>query len=93
MLLDDATSAMDAQTEDHFWKAFRKEHPDALCLAVTHRLKTIETSDLILVLENGVLAEKGTHTELMARNGVYKQIYERQKLKEELGGGAEKNAN
>ena len=85
LLLDDATSAMDAQTEDHFWKAFRKEHPDALCLAVTHRLKTIETSDLILVLENGALAEKGTHAELIAQSGIYRQIYERQKLQEELG--------
>jgi ABC-type multidrug transport system fused ATPase/permease subunit len=85
LLLDDATSAMDAQTEDHFWKAFRKEHPDALCLAVTHRAKTIETSDLILVLEEGRLAEKGSHAELMALGGIYKQIYERQKLVEEIG--------
>ena len=85
LLLDDATSAMDAQTEDHFWKAFRKEHPDALCLAVTHRARTIETSDLILVLDEGRLAEQGGHAELMARGGLYKQIYERQKLMEEIG--------
>jgi ATP-binding cassette subfamily B multidrug efflux pump len=88
LLLDDATSAMDAQTEHHFWTAFRKEHPDALCLAVTHRVKTIETSDLILVLEEGRLVEKGTHVELIAKGGLYKQIYERTKLREELGGPA-----
>ncbi len=88
LLLDDATSAMDAQTEHQFWQAFRKEHPDALCLAVTHRAKTIETSDLILVLEDGRLAERGTHSELMAANGLYRQIYERRKLAEELGGPA-----
>ncbi len=86
LLLDDATSAMDAQTEHLFWKAFRREHPDALCLAVTHRARTIETSDLILVLEDGRLAEQGTHDELMANGGPYRQIYERQKLREELGG-------
>ena len=85
LLLDDATSAMDAQTEHLFWHAFRREHPDALCLAVTHRAKTIETSDLILVLEDGKLAEQGTHHELMALNGLYRQIYERRKLEEELG--------
>ncbi|MBI4803427.1 MAG: ABC transporter ATP-binding protein [Elusimicrobia bacterium] len=84
LLLDDATSAMDAQTEDNFWHDFRKELPDAICLIVTHRVKTIEHSDLILTLDEGRLAEKGTHAELMALNGLYKQIYERQKLEEEL---------
>ncbi len=88
LLLDDATSAMDAQTEHLFWQAFRREHPEALCLAVTHRVNTIETSDLILVLDEGRLAEKGTHAELIAAGGVYRQIYERQKLQEELGPAA-----
>jgi len=92
LLLDDATSAMDAQTEHHFWQAFRREHPDALCLAVTHRVNTIETSDLILVLDEGKLAEQGTHAQLLARGGLYKQIYERTKLREELGGGGGGNA-
>jgi len=84
LLFDDATSAMDAQTEDNFWKAFRKELPEAICLIVTHRVKTIEHADLILTLDEGRLAEKGTHAELLALNGVYKQIYERRKLEEEF---------
>ncbi|MCX5785432.1 MAG: ABC transporter ATP-binding protein [Elusimicrobia bacterium] len=84
LLLDDATSAMDAQTEDNFWRDFRKAMPETICLIVTHRVKTIEHSDLILTLDEGRLAEKGTHTELMALNGLYKQIYERRKLEEEL---------
>lgn len=87
LLLDDATSAMDAQTEHNFWTAFRREHPDALCLAVTHRVKTIETSDLILVMDEGRLAEQGTHGELLRDGTLYRQIYERSKLAEELGGG------
>lgn len=85
LLLDDATSAMDAQTEDSFWKAFRKELPDTICLAVTHRARTIETSDLILAMSEGRIAERGTHTELIALNGLYKQIYERTRLEEEIG--------
>jgi ATP-binding cassette subfamily B protein len=76
---------MDAQTEDAFWKAFRKELPDTICLAVTHRARTIETSDLILTLSEGRIAERGTHSELLALNGLYKQIYERTKLEEEIG--------
>ncbi len=86
LLLDDATSAMDAQTEHNFWLAFRREHPDALCLAVTHRVKTIETSDLILVMDEGRLAEQGSHSELLRGGTLYRQIYERSKLAEELGG-------
>jgi ATP-binding cassette subfamily B protein len=87
LLFDDATSAMDAQTEENFWKAFRAELPDAICLIVTHRLKTIEHADFILTLDEGRLAEKGTHAELMALNGLYRQIYERRKLQQELGAG------
>ncbi|MCX5791183.1 MAG: ABC transporter ATP-binding protein [Elusimicrobia bacterium] len=90
LLFDDATSAMDAQTEEDFWKAFRTELPDAICLIVTHRIKTIEHADHILTMDEGRLAEKGTHEELMAVNGLYRQIYERRKLEEELG---PKNAN
>jgi ABC-type multidrug transport system fused ATPase/permease subunit len=74
---------MDAQTEDAFWKAFRKELPDAICLAVTHRARTIETSDLILTMSGGRIAERGAHAELLALNGLYKQIYERTRLEEE----------
>jgi len=84
LLFDDATSAMDAQTEENFWKAFREELPDAICLIATHRVKTIEHADLILALDEGRLTEKGTHAELIALGGLYKQIYERQKLEEEF---------
>jgi ATP-binding cassette subfamily B protein len=88
LLFDDATSAMDAQTEENFWKDLRKELPDAICLIVTHRVKTIEHADLILTLDEGKLAEKGTHPELLALGGLYRQIYERRKLEEELGPAA-----
>ena len=89
LLLDDATSAMDAQTEDDFWKAFRQELPDAICLIVTHRIKTIEHADFILTMDEGRLAEKGTHADLLALDGLYRQIYERRKLEEEITGKTE----
>ena len=85
VLFDDATSAMDAQTEENFWKAFREELPDAICLIVTHRIKTIEHADLILAMDEGCLAEKGAHADLMALNGLYKKIYERTRLEEQIG--------
>lgn len=84
LILDDATSAMDAQTEENFWNDFKKHFPQALCLLVTHRVRTIENSDYILTFDGGKLVEQGKHAELMALNGTYKQIYERQKLQEEI---------
>jgi len=84
LLLDDCTSAMDAQTEEQLWNGLYKSMPDTLCLVSTHRIKTIETSPLILTLESGALAEAGTHNELMSQNGLYRSIYERQKLADEV---------
>ncbi len=85
LLFDDATSAMDAQTEENFWRSLREELPLAICIIVTHRAKTIERADIILTLDEGRLSQKGTHRELMSAGGLYRQIYERQKLREELG--------
>ena len=84
LVLDDATSAMDALTEENFWRIFKKEFPQTLCLLATHRIKTIENSDHILTLSGGKIAEQGKHKELMKANGLYKEIYEREKLEEEL---------
>ncbi len=84
LVLDDATSAMDALTEENFWRTFKKEFPQTICLLATHRIKTIEKSDHIITLSSGRIAEQGKHKELMAANGLYKEIYEREKLQEEL---------
>ncbi|MBU2529696.1 MAG: ABC transporter ATP-binding protein/permease, partial [Elusimicrobia bacterium] len=84
LVLDDATSAMDALTEENFWRIFKEEFPQTICLLATHRIKTIENSDHIITLSAGHIAEQGKHKELMAANGLYKEIYERQKLEEEL---------
>jgi len=79
LILDDATSAMDAQTENNFWKSYRKAFPNAICLTATHRVSTIETSDLILVMDNGRISAQGRHEELMKESPLYQEIYEQQK--------------
>ena len=82
LVLDDATSAMDARTENNFWKSYRKAYPSAICLAATHRVSTIETSDLILVMDNGRISAQGTHEELMKNSSLYRDIYEQKKLEQ-----------
>ncbi len=84
LVLDDATNAMDALTEENFWRKFKEEFPQTICLLATHRIKTIENSDHIITLSAGHIAEQGKHKELMKANGLYKEIYERQKLEEEF---------
>ena len=84
LLLDDCTSAMDADTEERLWRDLALYMPKAICLFVTHRSKTIAGSDFILTMDEGRIAEKGTHNELMALNGLYRRIYERQKLADSL---------
>ena len=75
LIFDDATSAMDARTEDAFWREYHAEMPDAISIVATHRVKTIERADLILTLRGGQLVEKGTHAELLALNGVYHEMF------------------
>lgn len=85
LLLDDCTSAMDADTENNLWEALSSYMPESICMIITHRAKTIANSDHILTIENGRLVEEGRHEELLKLQGVYAQIYQRQKLEDELG--------
>ncbi|MBI5623000.1 MAG: ABC transporter ATP-binding protein [Elusimicrobia bacterium] len=84
LLLDDCTSAMDADTEDRLWEALRTFLPGALQVFITHRPKTVAAADLILTLENGAVAQAGTHESLMRSGGPYREIYQRVKLESEL---------
>lgn len=82
LLLDDATSHLDAETESDLWTQLHKVMPEMKTFLVSHRTVTLERADRILVLKDGCLVETGSHLELMARNGEYVRIYSRQKLEE-----------
>lgn len=78
LILDEATSNVDTRTERQIQKAMLKLMEGKTCFVIAHRLSTIENADLILVVNGGEVVEQGTHRELMARQGVYRQLYNAQ---------------
>ena len=80
LILDDALSFVDAKTEKEIQDAVEEAMKDKTSFVIAQRLSTIKNADQILVLDNGEIAEFGTHKELMARSSLYKRIYETQFL-------------
>ena len=80
LLLDEATSSLDNITELEVQKAINNLMINKTSLIVAHRLTTIENSDLIYVLDNGSIVEKGEHQELLKNNGLYKKLYYQEEL-------------
>jgi len=78
LILDDSTSSVDAETETLIRQALDKLIQGRTTFIITHRLPIIKNADLILMLKDGQIVEKGKHDELMALNGLYHQIYESQ---------------
>lgn len=78
LIMDDSTSSVDAGTEHLIRRALNTVIKGRTTFIITHRLPIIRNADLILVLEDGQLVEQGTHSELMARNGLYRRVYESQ---------------
>jgi ATP-binding cassette subfamily B protein len=78
LVLDDSTSSVDSQTEHQIRLAINKLTENRTTFVIAHRLSTVHKADIILVLDNGQIIEKGTHTELLAKSGKYREIYELQ---------------
>jgi subfamily B ATP-binding cassette protein MsbA len=78
LILDEATSALDNESERYIQEALQTLTQNRTTLIIAHRLSTIESADRILVMEQGRIIEQGDHTSLMARNGVYRTLYDTQ---------------
>lgn len=84
LMLDDALSAVDGKTEAEIIEGIRTERKGKTTLITTHRLSAVQHADLILVLEDGRVAQRGTHDQLLQQGGWYREQYERQQLESEL---------
>jgi len=78
LILDEATSSLDSESEALIQDGLRSLRAGRTTFVIAHRLSTIQSADQILVLEAGEIAERGTHHQLLARNGRYRQLYDKQ---------------
>jgi ATP-binding cassette subfamily B protein len=78
LILDDSTSSVDAQTEDQIRTAMTSVMENRTTFVIAHRLNTVHRADVILVLKDGEVVERGTHQQLLALDGQYREIYELQ---------------
>jgi subfamily B ATP-binding cassette protein MsbA len=83
LILDEATSALDAESERLVQRALANLIRNRTTIVIAHRLSTVRRADRIVVLERGSIAETGTHTELLAHDGLYRHLYELQFADEE----------
>jgi ATP-binding cassette subfamily B protein len=75
LILDDSTSAVDTRTDALIRKGFKEYIPETTKIIIAQRVASVEDADLILVMDNGRIAERGTHEELMRKGGIYREIY------------------
>ena len=85
LILDDALSAVDTDTEEHILENLRKNRAGKTTIIIAHRVSTIQGADVIMVLEDGSAAEVGSHRELMEKGGIYAEMFEKQQLEAAIG--------
>jgi ATP-binding cassette subfamily B protein len=84
LILDDSLSAVDTETEERILSHLQKVMKGRTSIIVSHRISTVKMADLIIVLSDGEIIERGTHESLIAKGGDYAALYEKQLLEEEL---------
>jgi ATP-binding cassette, subfamily B, multidrug efflux pump len=84
LILDDALSSIDTATQAEILQALQSVLAGRTILIIAHRISTVKAADQIIVLEDGHVIEQGRHQELVARGGVYAQMYRRELLSQEL---------
>lgn len=84
LILDDCLSAVDTRTEAEILANFRRIFEDKTVLIISHRVSSVMEADEIVVLEEGEILERGNHAELLKKQGVYAQLYDKQSLQEEV---------
>jgi len=88
MVFDDSMSSLDMETDARILKSLRTETAGASVILISHRISTLMNADVIMVLVDGEVAELGTHSELVAINGIYRRVYDLQSGYIEDGGEA-----
>ena len=84
LILDDALSSVDTRTEEEILSGLRRYMATRTSLIISHRISTVRHADQIIVLDDGRIAERGTHDELLAARGLYADLYQKQILREAL---------